>query len=232
MICVSLRAKDTDEALKQMGLVEKKAQLVELRLDTMEKWDLEALLREKRIPVVVTLRGREEGGGFQGDDLTRVAILKEAMKFGADFIDIDLRGTKRLMGELKNQRRLSKESTKFIVSYHNFSFTPKLPALKRIAKKCWDAGGDMVKVVTKALTVDDNLATMQLVSWGKSRGIPTISFCMGELGKASRLMAPLLGAPFTYASLFRGMEQAPGQLPLEELTTILNILRGFHDEKR
>jgi len=231
MICVSLKARDTRDALEQMHSLLGEADLVELRLDMMERWDLGRLLGEKRLPVVITLRKKEEGGGFWGDDGERLAILKEAVKFGADFLDLELKGAKNILAELKEQVSTSGGGTRFIVSSHNWTYTPQLPALKRLVKKCWALGADISKIVTNALRPQDNLITMQLVSWGEKEGIPTISFCMGELGRPSRIMAPLLGAPFTYASIREGMELAPGQLTLEEVKRALDILRGSHDRR-
>ncbi len=229
MICVSVKARDTMDALEQMRSIFREADLIELRLDMMERWDLGRLLGEKRLPVVVTLREKGAGGGFRGDDGERLSILKEAVKLGADFLDLELEGAKNILGELKEEVRNSGSGTRFIISSHKWTYTPPLPALKRLAKKCWALGADIAKIVTNALIPEDNLITMQVVSWGKKEGIPTISFCMGELGRPSRIMAPLLGAPFTYASLSEGMEVAPGQLTLAEVKTALDILRGYHD---
>jgi 3-dehydroquinate dehydratase type I len=231
MICVSLKPRDTRDALEQMRSVFGKADLVELRLDMMERWDLGRLIGEKRLPIVVTLRKKGEGGGFQGDDSERLAILKEAVKLGADFLDLEMRGAKKILSELKEEARTSGGRTRFIISSHNWTYTPQLPVLKRLVKKCFALGADIAKIVTNALRPQDNLATMQLVLWGEKDGIPTISFCMGKLGRPSRIMAPLLGAPFTYACIRKGMELAPGQLTLGEVRRALDILRGSHERR-
>ncbi len=59
-------------------------------------------------------------------------------------------------------------------------------------------------------------------SWSSSpapskKGQAITAFCMGEEGKISRIMAPLLGSAITYASLDREEASAPGQLTIHEL---------------
>jgi 3-dehydroquinate dehydratase-1 len=55
---------------------------------------------------------------------------------------------------------------------------------------------------------------------------------MGDLGKISRIMAPLLGAHFTFATLGQDAATAPGQLTAAELFRILEILSGSVSESR
>ena len=55
---------------------------------------------------------------------------------------------------------------------------------------------------------------------------PLVVIGMGEKGKVTRIAAPILGSPFTYASLSSGKETAAGQLDkinLEKIFKILNV---------
>jgi len=49
---------------------------------------------------------------------------------------------------------------------------------------------------------------------------------MGQKGKITRVAAPLLGAPFAYASFKPGSETAEGQLDRKSLKTILKYFEG------
>jgi len=53
---------------------------------------------------------------------------------------------------------------------------------------------------------------------------PLVSFAMGKPGIWSRLLAPFYGARFTYASLDRGLETAPGQPSISELRRIYEMV--------
>lgn len=226
MICASIRARDTREALCEMELAFGLADLVELRLDLMEEWDLKLLLARRKGPVVVTARSGREGGGFRGGEQERIGLLGEAVKLGADFVDVELSTEGRLLETLRELLKGKGCATRLILSWHNWESTPTVRTLRAVAKRCMSAGADIAKIVTTALRPEHNLTALQLVCWGKTHGIPVISFCMGELGKPSRVMAPLLGAPFTYGCLSPEKEVAPGQVTLEELGETLRILGG------
>jgi 3-dehydroquinate dehydratase type I len=47
---------------------------------------------------------------------------------------------------------------------------------------------------------------------------------MGQAGKISRILSPLFGGIFTYASVSKGRESAPGQLTITELREIYALL--------
>jgi 3-dehydroquinate dehydratase I len=82
-------------------------------------------------------------------------------------------------------------------------------------------GADICKVVTTAQNFEDNLTALQINSeFPESR---VISFTMGDLGLVSRVFCPLVGADFTYASIERGKESAPGQITVGELRRIYGM---------
>ena len=47
---------------------------------------------------------------------------------------------------------------------------------------------------------------------------------MGEHGKVSRLLSPLFGGFFTFASLEQGSETAPGQMSIKEMRSAYELL--------
>jgi 3-dehydroquinate dehydratase len=47
---------------------------------------------------------------------------------------------------------------------------------------------------------------------------------MGENGKVSRLLSPLFGAFFTFASLEQGNETAPGQMTIQDMRASYELL--------
>jgi 3-dehydroquinate dehydratase len=47
---------------------------------------------------------------------------------------------------------------------------------------------------------------------------------MGELGKVSRLLSPLFGGFFTFASLEQGSETASGQMTIQEIKATYELL--------
>ncbi|MFC1918711.1 type I 3-dehydroquinate dehydratase, partial [Chloroflexota bacterium] len=85
------------------------------------------------------------------------------------------------------------------------------------------AGADICKVVTTARVFEDNLAILQLVS--EFPGVELVSFAMGPLGSISRVLCPLVGGDFTYASIKEGQESAWGQITVEELIKVYGMIK-------
>ena len=85
-----------------------------------------------------------------------------------------------------------------------------------------EAGADICKVVTTAQRFEDNLAVLQLISdFPETR---VVSFAMGSLGFTSRILSPLVGGDFAYASSEEGRESAPGQIAVRDLGKIYRML--------
>jgi 3-dehydroquinate dehydratase / shikimate dehydrogenase len=216
MICVSIgRTRHSSVTLEHRHLAEKGAELVELRLDYMRKRpDVGRLLKDRPTPVVVTCRRREDRGRWSGTEDQRQALLREAIVNGAEYIDLedDIATDLPRHGE-----------TKRIISYHNFDETPlELFDIHRRLSQC-DA--DIIKIVTMANSPSDNARILQVV---ESSPVPTVGFCMGEMGTISRILCGRSGSPFTYASFSRERELAPGQLSFAE---VRNLYRFNHIDK-
>jgi 3-dehydroquinate dehydratase/shikimate dehydrogenase len=113
--------------------------------------------------------------------------------------------------------------TKLIVSYHNFRETPK--DLTDIYKKLSQSGADIVKIVTHANNITDNVRIYQLLQQSQ---MTLISFCMGELGIISRILYKRFGSYLTFASIRTGKESAPGQISIHEL---LNTYQAQKQDK-
>ena len=166
----------------------------------------------RRIPVIVTNRRREEGGGFTGTEAERVAILEEAARLGADYVDIETATDPALKAELR--AALAGGTTKLIVSWHDFSGTPSAEFLKAKLAACMADAPAIVKIVTHAGAAADCLRVLELIPRARQKGQAIIAFCMGSAGKISRIMAPLLGSAISYASLEPEEASAPGQLTI------------------
>jgi 3-dehydroquinate dehydratase/shikimate dehydrogenase len=76
-------------------------------------------------------------------------------------------------------------------------------------------------VVTTALSFSDNEPVLQLaVDFSKAR---VVAFAMGRPGFTSRVLSPLFGGNFVYASIETGKESAPGQLTIWDYRKIYGM---------
>src|SRR5688572_26093521 len=87
-ICVAVTGGTMDEIRRNRDAAEG-ADLVEMRLDTVDRPDAAAALEGRRRPVVVTCRAAWEGGFFRGSEDDRRRILEEAIAHGAEFVDVE-----------------------------------------------------------------------------------------------------------------------------------------------
>jgi 3-dehydroquinate dehydratase/shikimate dehydrogenase len=190
-------------------LVEQGAQLVELRLDYIDREiNLKRLLGERPSPVIVTCRRPADGGKWQGSEQDRITLLRMAIAEQVEYVDLE--------EDIASQiPRFG--ATKRIISVHDFEKTPEdLPAIHARLKRL-DA--DIVKLSTMAHTPHDNVRMLQLIA---SSDVPTVGMCMGEIGTPSRILAAKFGAPFTYATFHHERALAPGQLSFKEMTEVYN----------
>jgi 3-dehydroquinate dehydratase type I len=221
-IAIPICAGDTAEALEKMQRGAALAQVLEIRLDGMEKFDLHQILGSAAKPVIVTYRSKKEGGNGRAHYATRIGLLREAIEKGADFVDVEFSMPLIYREPLfRNRKR-----TRVIVSRHILNGTPSRQALTNLLGKMAATGADIVKIVSRARELEDNRRVLELLPLARRLGIPLITFCLGSRGRVSRILSPLLGGFLTFASLEEGEESAEGQVPAREMKEILSRLFG------
>ncbi len=211
-ICAVIVSNDL-EAVRE---VEPFVDLFEVRIDLIgDGW--QRLVKQFKKPWIGCNRRVDEGGRWEGDEASRIAKLLKAIELGADIIDLELKTE-----NLKAAIELIKKRTKCLLSFHELRGTPPLNSMREIVQRQLEAGADVCKVVTTAQRVEDNLTVLQLISeFSKTR---IISLAMGPLGFASRVLCPLVGGDFTYASIEPGKESASGQITVRELRKIYEMV--------
>lgn len=203
MICIPIVAKTTTAMAEEMRTAAKLADLVELRMDYAPGADLDALLRNRPCPLIITNRRPREGGMFEGTEEARIALLQRAVELGADYVDVELDS----IGHIGRSGR-----TRIIVSYHNFDEVPA--DLGRVHEELVNTGADIAKFACVARDIRDNLRVFNIL---RNAAHPTIALCMGELGLISRILGRKFGNVLTFASLETGKESAPGQISAADL---------------
>jgi 3-dehydroquinate dehydratase type I len=218
---VSILPKTTAEALRLIEKAEEsQADLIEVRLDCLENHNkLAEVATHGKTPKIATNKPRNGRGSFSGTEAEQLQILLKAAKNGFEYVDIELTHPK-----LKDTvRELKSLSVKSIVSFHDFAEPLSLPELNSVLEREIASGADVCKIVTTAKRIEDNLAILNFTSTACAKA-KIVCFAMGELGKVSRLLSPLFGGCFTFASLVRGGETAAGQMTIREMKTAYELL--------
>ena len=202
LLCVTVTGKTMDELRRARDAVSG-ADLVEVRLDGVDRPDAAGALEGRLRPVIVTCRPHMEGGTFDGCEEDRRRILLEAVAAGAEFVDVELRAT--FAAELVRLRR----GHGVITSMHVFGTDPvDVPELIRSLRS---TGAEVVKL---AMEVDSLAATLPLFELAArtdpaADGQDHVLIAMGPRGAHTRVLAPRLKNRWTYA----GDGLAPGQIP-------------------
>ncbi len=217
MICIPIIARDTAEAVEKIARANPLADLLELRLDVMESFSLADMIQEASKPVIVTYRSKKEGGHSFGDDETRARHLLSAIENKADYVDLEY----NMPPDLRDQILQNRRESRIISSVHVLDSTPSTEELKRMLNGLAETGADIVKIVTLAQQLEDNLRVMDLIPIATEMGLKIIALCMGEKGRISRVASLLFGGYLTFASLGKGQESADGQIPVKEMRGIL-----------
>jgi len=211
-ICAVVVANDL-QLIKEAASV---ADIFEFRIDLIgEGW--QELTRKPGKPWIATNRVPAEGGQWQGPEARRIEPLLLAIELGASYIDVEYNTP-----NLENVARTIKRRAKLLLSYHDMEKTPSLDDLKRIVRKQLNAGADICKVVCTARAAEDNLTVLKLIKEFPEAKI--VAFAMGPLGVLSRVLCPLVGGEFTYASIEKGKESAKGQLTVAEMRTVYEMM--------
>ncbi|MDE6908071.1 type I 3-dehydroquinate dehydratase [Hominisplanchenecus murintestinalis] len=233
-ICVPLTASTREsictsaEALKghPFDMVEWRADFFEELLDPQAVNETLQELREilGDIPLLFTVRTKEEGGNVRLDAETYLGVNIRAMRTGLpDLVDAEIfRGDDitYMMVEAAHGQGM-----KVIASNHDFSRTPKKEELMRRLCKMQEMEADIAKLAVMPRTERDVLTLLDATLAMKElhQDTPIVTMAMGELGVISRLAGQLFGSAITFGSV--GEVSAPGQIPVEKLYEFLKDLK-------
>ncbi|MBI4187869.1 MAG: type I 3-dehydroquinate dehydratase [Chloroflexi bacterium] len=211
-ICAAIVSNDAKAASQVAPLVD----LFEVRIDLIgDGW--QELSGQLGKPWIATNRNANEGGKWSGTEDGRIEQLLQAIELGASIIDVELE-TKNL-GKIVS---IFKKRAKCLLSYHNLEKTLPLAEMKAIVQRQLKAGADIAKIVTTAREARDNISVLQL--FAEFPGVRLVSLAMGAPGIISRVLCPLAGGDFTYASIETGKESAQGQLTVKDLLAIYEAI--------
>jgi 3-dehydroquinate dehydratase I len=221
MVCVTV----AERSVEACGAALQGLAFAEVRMDAVDMTVRDvARLFTGRIDLIATCRpGRLS-------DPERKDLLMAAIGEGAAYVDVEIESEQGMRDDIIRKAR--SKGCKVIVSFHNYDETPEREELKRIEARCFDAGADIVKIACMARSTGDNARLLGLLDGGR----PLVVIGMGAMGSVTRIMAPLLGSPFTYGARESGREVVEGQLDRrtieEHLASLAAITAGTRRERR
>ena len=232
-ICVPIVGVTREEILAAAETIKStKADVVEWRVDWYEDIfdfakteETMKALREVlgETPILFTFRTSKEGGEKSIETETYVELNQNAAKTGlVDLVDVEaFTGDDAVKAVVETAHA---NGVKVIASNHDFHKTPAKDEIVSRLRKMQELGADIPKIAVMPQNKKDVLtllsATEEMASEYADR--PIITMSMAGTGVISRLCGEVFGSALTFGAV--GKVSAPGQMGIEDLTTVLGLL--------
>jgi 3-dehydroquinate dehydratase-1 len=177
------------------------------------------------LPFLLTLRLKRDGGHWPDEDAARRTGVWRMLGEGrgerpCDWVDIELEEAGQAGAEIRSA--LASAGIRILISHHDFHRCPSLDDLRRMLRGMQAFAPDGVKF---AVTCRDRAEVLRLIAFAREAAGSTPCsgvFSMGETGRPTRMLSPLLGCPFTYGHL-SGPAAAPGLIEASRLKSLLAV---------
>lgn len=188
------------------------AHAIEARVDLWSEHDpgrlallLRRVRRAARLPVVLTIRTKGSGGGWESKgrgEHRRLAMYQTLLR-EADAVDIEFntRGRNRIARAARRARR------PLILSHHESRRSLGARAMESLATRMRRAGADVVKIAPYCRSREDLVEALTFL--GRTPNRPVAVAPMGPWGPVGRAIAPLFGNAVEYVPV--GKPVAEGQ---------------------
>lgn len=227
-ICVPVCVRHANEMPAAMKRAAQAADMIELRLDCLEKNELDSIARllpehlnQFGVPVIITLRSEDQGGRASSEFQARQRFWASLEKIPDNcLIDLELDLAQRLATE-KLDGGLPTDWSSVICSHHDFAGVPA--NLEMIYERMAATLARILKIAVQADDATDCLPIFRMLDRAQNEGRELIAIAMGQAGIATRILGPSRGSYLTYASLLDQSATAPGQLIAKDLRDIYRI---------
>lgn len=208
MICLTLSGSTLASCLDEIRQNREYIDMAELRLDLLtpeEQKKAAAFPSSVDLPLILTLRRKEDGGKCTLSEKDRRQLLLSALDGDFAYVDIE-EDVKKNDVEAKAREK----GVKIIRSFHDFSGIPDdiYSRIYRLHER-----GDIAKAAVTPHTIQDLLTLFRISE--ELKDVPKIIIGMGEWGIPIRILYKKAGSLLTFAC--SGTAVAPGQVSAREL---------------
>ncbi len=202
MICSALANMSFSDCLDAVKILD----FAEIRFDLLDlsKEEITALFSANNNLIATCRLGKY-------DNSERKTLLLHAIDSGAAYVDIEVETGEAFKHDVVTAAR--EQHCQIIMSYHDFDRTPTQAELEHIVKWCSECKPDIIKIACMVRSARDNARLLGLLDTNRQM----LVLGMGQQGKITRVVSPLLGSMWTFASYATGSETAPGQLFKDDL---------------
>jgi len=188
-LCTSVAATTMEDLRRARDAAFHTADLVELRLDGVRDLDVAGALADRPGPVVIACRPAWEGGRYDGPEERRLSVLGDAVRGGAEFVEVEWRSAFQPVLALRAGRGV-------ILALHDYDGVPE--DLAGIYRAMRSAGAELVKIAVTAHQLCDVLPLRDLDDDRSSAAHVLVA--MGLPGLATRVLAGRFGSRWACAT--------------------------------
>jgi 3-dehydroquinate dehydratase-1 len=195
-------------------------------LDSVDLSDvLDSFKQGLELPVIITCRSESQGGYFPGTEEERLDVLREGIKSGPSWVDLEFEIEEKARKKLAD---LASGKTKVICSQHSSERPP--PAAEIVSEvEEMSKLGEMVKICHATGGTEGSLRLFEAAWELKESGIRNSIMGMGSGGDWPRIHAPLLHQHMVYSTMQVGWHLAyKGKINKSDLSTAWKLL-GYTD---
>ena len=216
-LCTVVEGETLPALLKNIEKVLKSSEIIEIRADFVKGIkveDVKKITSKIKVDSIFTCRHVKEGGKFAGSTKQQIAILMAA--FDAGFTYVDVACDNPLLSELS-----SKEEKKLLISYHNFKGTPASIELLAVLERMREYSPAVMKIASMVNSPKDLFTLFEILKQKKDKE-KLIVIGMGDAGKLTRIMFPMMGSFLIYVT--ESTKFVQGIMTRKELETIYKII--------
>ena len=234
LVCAPLVGRSREALLAEAALVAAKGpDLLEWRVDFFEHLadarEVARLSGDIRraaggLPLLFTRRSAREGGErIALSEAQVVEVYRAVCEAGqVDLVDFEMGNDTSDVVAVRDMSRA--RGIGLVLSFHDFQGTPAPRVLAQKFAQAQQMGADVAKVAVMPRSEEDVLALLSAtLQASRALDIPVVSMAMGGLGAVSRVCGAAFGSALTFA--VGQSASAPGQMPIEDLSAALAVLR-------
>lgn len=234
LVCTPLVGRSLVKLMAELDVVmPKKPDMLEWRVDFFDQIDDTAAVIAcaaaiknvaKNTPLLFTRRATMEGGEKIALTEDQVVAMYTAVcaSLHIDLIDYEMANQAANVARVREAAHAN--NIKLVLSFHDFAGTPGLDTLAAKFLAAEQMGADVAKVAVMPRDLGDVLTLLTATrAASQTLRIPLISMSMGSYGALTRLFGWAFGSALTFA--VGADSSAPGQVPIEDLNTVLAILQ-------
>jgi len=204
--------------------------MIECRLDLWEGVTgraglytfFDGLMAAQRWPVIIVCRPKRHGGRFEGSESERIALLKRAVRNGAEWVELEHDSPDEFFDAIR-------DGNARIVCFYRFGQEVS-PSESLLFDKCMELSEknpDVIRITGWVHRPEECCYYLKLITEAKARlQKDVIAYGLGPAGRWSRIVCLFVGSPWTYVKFVTTGQEQTHQFDARVARLVLQYISG------